>query len=362
MDGRCASAHENRQDLSFSFVNQQPQAQEQEIEDAITDLTLPRDGEAGGGRENARREIPDTTVKAAVPPEAGQGARATNIEDVLALSDDDFDLKFVKNPAPKGQLLASKISSSRPGAAGKEGVGAMLAGKGAPGKGAVGGGGGKAGSGTGLGGVQGYSQGLEQFPSNHYEDMLQSRQLAPTEEEDPWDRALLPATGAANSTSLPVPAAGLAKKDSSSKKGTSKSKKDSKSKSFNGGGGIVPFFGGGGGGDGGVGGEKGKKDREQNKCSICQQPGHSKRTCPFVEEGEGGGGGGGEKKKRKKGLEEAEEIRQSTQDKMESLSSVATNVGMANGAAGLEELLLRVSGCSCIVFGIHMCKYKYHNV
>lgn len=229
--------------------------------------------------------------------------------DASLASDDDLDFHYIKKPPPK----ASSSTASRP-----ENGGSTAASGAAPRT------------------VGREHDAPRDFPMNHYEKVAhekmlqeqQRQQTASDEADDPWCRTLLPREG-------------------------DKGKK-----------GGAPFFGAAGSAAGGGDREKGgkKTEREPNRCSICQQPGHSKRTCPLAgrkdaaERIAGGGGavgGDGERQKRSKSKkQECEAPVQSFQDKLDSMSGVATNAGMLDGPVALDELLRRVGTCSCIVFGL----------
>ena len=274
----------------------------------------------------------------------GGGARVARAvdgaggDDALALSDDDFDFVFSKHPLPKKPIhnnLADAYFKRI-----EDGVSSGVIAKADV--------------------KLNNKQGLEKLPSNHYEQMWEKGEASAQGEEDPWDRAIVPPDASENTGPIHKGCDGRREANKGQKalaasggrgEGIVGSKKQQQ---------LAPFFGGGGKAEGG--GEERVKEREQNKCSLCGQPGHSKRTCPSAEGGTapsnssgavGGTAGGGEKKRKSKskGEKEEEEAPQSLQEKFASLSSVATNAGLLC-AESLDDLLQRMAACRCICFGV----------
>ena len=235
-------------------------------------------------------------------------------DDIDALAEDDFDFQFSK-PA-KAVRRAGGASSEAP-AARETSV-----------------------------------PGLDVLPSNHYEQVC-----------DLWDRAILPpgglvaAGGAQGAAEEGKPEGGRkreGKKDSSTVPARGRGAGGAKSCGGRGiSSSIAPFFGGVGLEASARVEEKGKKEKEKNKCSICQQPGHSKRTCPLAEAGRAGEAPEAKKRRSKSaGDVPAEEARQSVQDKLLQVSNVATNLGVVDGQTGLDALFQRVASCECVVFAV----------
>lgn len=211
--------------------------------------------------------------------------------DVMELSDDDFDLVVTKQPAgtnglPGGIRRKGKASGKDPFPM-----------------------------------FQGNAQELQELPSNHYELMIESRH-ADAEEPSPWDRALLPDSGShrrlAEAGNATCKASKGKKNDNTGVMRESGGKKKESS--------VAPFFGGvaqvgAGGGEGK--GDKMRKEREQNKCSNCHQTGHTKRTCPaLADSARDVESRGNEKKRKSKSKLDAfdEDPGQSIHDKLAFLS------------------------------------------
>jgi len=302
--------------LSFAFLQpQQPQqwsqpqqpaaqAHAQGQQEEITDLTLDRAGRGAGEDADGRRSRSrDDQLR----PKAGGG--------VEALADDDFDFQFSSKPAQRKAVLPC--------------------GRDAPQS------------------AENHRLGLDVLPSNHYEQIC-----------DVWDRAIVPAGGLVSSLQSGGGAQDAAengkqdggrkregKQDSGAASARGKGASGKKGAGAAGGGSsIAPFFGGVGREAGAGNADTGRK--EQNKCSICQQPGHSKRTCPSAEAGGSGNAPEAKKRRSKSAGDAPAEPVQSVQEKLQQISRVATNLGTLEGKTGLNALFHRVASCTSVAFGV----------
>lgn len=291
--------------LSFAGLQPQPPQPPQQQADAcaqeeITDLTSDRAGKGASEDAADRRGGSGSTHR-----------QPKTYDDIDALAEDDFDFQFSKAVRRAGGASTWEAPAARdmPVPA------------------------------------------LDVLPSNHYEQIC-----------DLWDRAIVPpgglvaagrAQGAAEEGKPDGGRKREGKKDSSTVAARDRGAGGAKSCGGGGGSSIALFFGGVGLETSARIEDKGKKEKEKNKCSICQQPGHSKRTCPLAEAG--GAGEAPEAKKRRSksaGDVPADEPRQTVQDKLLQVSNVATNLGVVDGQTGLDALFQRVASCECVVFAL----------